>query len=68
MSKARPPAEPGMRLHSVPVVADRLESSVATVRRAIWLGQLPVYRIGRAVRISEDDLQAYLARRRKTSR
>jgi excisionase family DNA binding protein len=57
-----------MRLHSVPVVADRLESSVATVRRAIWLGQLPVYRIGRAVRISEDDLQAYLARRRKTSR
>ena len=41
-------------------VARRIGVSVRTVRRLIAAGDLPVHRIGRAVRITEDDLVRYL--------
>ena len=51
-------------LHKVAAVAARLDVSPRTVRRLIAQGDLPVHRIGRAIRISEDDLARFLAKRR----
>ena len=48
------------------MVADRLAVSPRHVRRLIERGELPVHRIGSAVRISEDDLARYLASTRHT--
>jgi excisionase family DNA binding protein len=45
-------------------VAGRLDVSVRTVRRLIAAGELPTHRIGRAVRVSADDLARFLAARR----
>jgi excisionase family DNA binding protein len=42
-------------------VAERLGVSERTIRRWIAAGILPVHRFGRAVRISEIDLAAFLA-------
>jgi excisionase family DNA binding protein len=49
-------------------VADLTSLSVSTIRREIRLRRLPVYRIGRAIRVSEADLEAYLAKRRRNAR
>jgi excisionase family DNA binding protein len=38
---------------------------VRQVRRLIASGALPVHRLGRAVRVSEDDLVRFLAARRR---
>ena len=46
------------------VVAERLGLSLRSVRRLIARGELPVHRLGRAVRISEDDLVRFLAAHR----
>jgi excisionase family DNA binding protein len=51
-------------LHAVRTVAGRLDCSVRHVRRLIASGELPVHRLGRAVRVSEDDLARFLAARR----
>jgi excisionase family DNA binding protein len=51
-------------LHDAGAVARRLDVSVRTVRRLIAAGELPVHRIGRAVRVSADDLARFLAARR----
>jgi excisionase family DNA binding protein len=56
------------RLLTVSAVADRTETSVSTVRREIRLRYLPVYRIGRAIRISEADLDTFLRKRRRNAR
>jgi excisionase family DNA binding protein len=63
-----PPAvgEPTLILHTIKQVAARLAVSPRTVRRLIAQGALPVHRIGRAVRVSEDDLARFLAARRRT--
>jgi excisionase family DNA binding protein len=63
-----PPAvgEPAPILHTIKQVADRLAVSPRTVHRLIAQGALPVHRIGRAVRVSEDDLARFLAARRHT--
>jgi excisionase family DNA binding protein len=52
-------------LHKVATVARRLACSVRQVRRLIASGALPVHRLGRAVRVSEDDLVRFLAARRR---
>ena len=45
---------------TVEAVAEALQLSPRTIRRLIDAGQLPAHRIGRAVRVSEADLHAYL--------
>jgi excisionase family DNA binding protein len=55
-------AEPLLDLDAV---ATRLGVSSKTVRRLIDRGELAVHRIGRLLRVSEMDLQSYVARRRQ---
>jgi excisionase family DNA binding protein len=47
-------------------VAFRLGVSLKTVRRMIELGELAVHRINRLLRVSEADLQHYVAARRQS--
>jgi excisionase family DNA binding protein len=56
------------RLLSLTKVAAQLDVSTKTVRRAIKRGELPVHRIGRQARVSDWDLAAYIALRRKSPR
>ena len=49
-------------------VAERLKVSVFSVRRWIKQGKLPAYRVGRAWRISTDDLAQWLSKRQKHER
>ncbi|MBN8891561.1 MAG: hypothetical protein BGP12_15235 [Rhodospirillales bacterium 70-18] len=44
--------------------ADKLQLSIKTVRRLIAAHDLPAYRVGRQLRISESDLRGFLAQRR----
>ncbi len=53
------------RMLSLREVADVLGVSLATVRRRIAEGSLSIYRIGRAVRVSEADLAAFLGSNRE---
>lgn len=53
------------RLVTVDATADALGLSAKSIRRMIDRGDLPVHRSGRAVRIAEPDLLAYLAQTRK---
>jgi excisionase family DNA binding protein len=46
---------------TVEQVAEELSVSIRTVRRLIKDGSVPVHRIGRSVRVSEDDLKRYIA-------
>lgn len=48
--------------HSVAFWADRLDVAPKTLYRAIDRGDLQAYRIGRAVRISEEQISGYLER------
>lgn len=45
-------------------IAERLSLSDRQVKRIIASGDLRAYRIGRSVRIADEDLAAFLARRR----
>jgi excisionase family DNA binding protein len=56
-----PPGPPRPKLLTIDEVADRTSLSERTVRRLIASGALPAHRIGRAVRVSEDDLARFLA-------
>ncbi len=49
---------------TVPDVAEHLGVSARTVRRWIEGGQLIAHRFGRAVRIAEEDVRAFLAAHR----
>ena len=55
-------------LLTVDQVADHLGASTRHVRRLIDRGELPVHRIGRLVRISEDDLRHLIAASRQAGR
>ena len=52
------------RFLSPDLVAEQLSLSTKTIRRWIDRGELHVHRLGRQIRISEDDLPAFLAGRR----
>ncbi|MCR9073327.1 MAG: helix-turn-helix domain-containing protein [Alphaproteobacteria bacterium] len=47
-------------------VAQALNVSLKTVRRRLAAGDLPHYRVGRLIRIREDDLAAFLAAQRRS--
>lgn len=49
-----------MPLHDIPTIARRLRISEKTVRRLIARHELRAYRVGRQLRISEDQLQRFL--------
>lgn len=63
MKTADPDPSPDrLRLLKLQEACDLASASVATLRRAIRLGRLPIYRIGRrALRVSEADLLTWLA-------
>ncbi|MBR0649632.1 helix-turn-helix domain-containing protein [Roseomonas terrae] len=46
---------------SVAAIAERLDVCERTVRRLIQAGHLKPLRVGRCLRISEEDLQTYMA-------
>ena len=50
---------------TIVAVAERLSVNTQTVRRWIAAGDLHVHRLGRALRISEEDLAAFLSIRRR---
>lgn len=53
------------RLLDIEVVAKHLGVSTKTVRRQIACGELRAHRVGRNIRISEDDLVIFLNRYRR---
>jgi excisionase family DNA binding protein len=59
----RPPHRPQML--TVADVAERLKASTKTIRRRIALRELHAHRLGRLLRVSEDDLELYVNRNRK---
>lgn len=52
------------KFHTIDSVADLLAVSTRTVRRAIDREELVAHKFGRAVRIAESDLKAFVARHR----
>jgi excisionase family DNA binding protein len=52
------------RLLTVPDAADALKVCERTVWRWIEAGELEIYRLGRAVRIAEEELVRFLEKRR----
>jgi excisionase family DNA binding protein len=52
------------KFYSIDEVAEFLGVSTRTVRRAIESKELVAHKIGRAVRIAEADLKAFIARHR----
>jgi excisionase family DNA binding protein len=55
---------PVTRLHTIDEAAELLNVSPRTVRRLIEAGALRAHRIGRLVRISDEDIAAFLAANR----
>ena len=60
----RPPPPPLPRLYTVDESAERLRCSERQMWRWIRDKELQVYRLGRTVRIAEDELARFLAQRR----
>jgi excisionase family DNA binding protein len=52
--------EQGKELLTVSGLADRLKVKPVTIYRKAKAGQIPHRKIGRAIRFSEEDVQAYL--------
>ncbi len=52
-------------LLSVDQVANHLNVSSKTIRRKVDSGELPVIRLGRLLRFSENDVSAYLSSMRR---
>lgn len=53
------------RLNTVKEIADALGVSTKTVRRLIDAGELHAIRVGRQLRISEEDDRTFIALRRR---
>ena len=64
-SARRRPGEFKRRLFNVNEVADALGVCTKTVRRRIAEGVLPYHLIGRQIRVSGDDFDAYIATQRR---
>ena len=67
MPKTQKPERPirTVELYTLSQIAHKAHVSIKTVRRLISRGELVTHRIGAQIRVSEDDWQAYLARRRQ---
>ena len=65
MSIPPPRSSSVTRFNSPATVAARLDVSIKTVRRWIAKGELPIHQLGHQQRISEDDLQTFVAVRRR---
>jgi excisionase family DNA binding protein len=63
-ARARSQRAASMNFFTVAEVAERLEVSTRTVRRWIASGKLVAHHFGRAVRIAESDLKAFIAQHR----
>jgi len=68
MAGSTPPKGKG-RLLTVSEASTRIGYSRQTLYNAIWSGQgelatIPYYRVGRSIRFAEDDINAFLERRR----
>ncbi|HEX8233358.1 MAG TPA: helix-turn-helix domain-containing protein [Caulobacteraceae bacterium] len=63
MRESRSPRVP--RMLSIGDVAEAMNASTRTIRRWIADGDLHAHRMGRLVRVSEDDLVAFAATRRR---
>lgn len=63
MNRSRLPRVP--RMLSIGDVAECMHASTRSVRRWIADGELHAHRLGRLVRVSEDDLAAFAATRRR---
>lgn len=53
------------RLYSLNRVAEVFDVNVRTVRRWVKAGELPVHRLGRQLRVSQQDLDNFLSARRE---
>ena len=53
-----------MQLHTIRQAATRLAVSMTTIRRLIKMTELPAIRIGRCVRLREEDVEALIRRDR----
>ncbi len=53
------------RMYSIKEIGPQVGVSSKTIRRWIERGELHVHRLGRRLRISEDDLLAFLSKHRK---
>jgi excisionase family DNA binding protein len=57
---------PRKKLRSVSYVAQALDRSLPTVYAAIHRGEIPVVKVGRIIKVSDDTLQELLKERRLT--
>lgn len=58
------PRRASTRLFTIQQVADETQVSVKTIRRRIDAGDLVAHRIGKSLRIAEDDFRAFLNKSR----
>src|SRR5690349_18624637 len=56
---------PHSNLHPIAEIAHRCNVSTKTVRRWIDAGELSYYRLGRQIRIGEQEFQAFLCKRQE---
>ncbi|CAN5684891.1 hypothetical protein BH20ACT21_BH20ACT21_10170 [soil metagenome] len=54
------------RLLTIEEASQRLNVSIRNIRHQIYTGRLPVVKIGRLVRVDEEDLEAFIDRCRVT--
>jgi excisionase family DNA binding protein len=59
-----PQSATARKFHTIQAISDSLDVCARTVSRWIASGELIAHRLGRTVRIADDDLQVFLARRR----
>ena len=59
----KPQARPS-QLYSIKQIAQHCDVSTKTIRRWIDAGDLRAHRLGRQMRIAQDDIAAFLAARR----
>jgi excisionase family DNA binding protein len=64
VTSSTPPRRAAARLLPIPAIAEQLDVSIKTVRRLIRDQRLIAHRIGRSLRVSEDDLRLFLSQHR----